>query len=164
MIAKSNLFYCAVSFMAGSADFMCFQVVPPTRFDDFSHLFYNPTSFSTPTTHFLPPQARLTLGFSRSHPPSKDKSMPETTIYTFQSPVLNQPVLGLLETGRNIRTSKIVMLEESQVADTLRGPGSGYFITTKSGSRYNLIVLPVSAFQAWLADFLGAPKKEVTTA
>jgi hypothetical protein len=81
--------------------------------------------------------------------------MPNQTIYSFLPPILNQPVHGLLETGRTIRTSKIVMLEESRVADTLFGPGSGYFITTSNGSHYTLIILPVSALKAWLAEFLG---------
>jgi len=88
--------------------------------------------------------------------------MPEPTIYTFQPPVLNKPVLGLFDTGQAIRTSKIVMLEESRIAQALLGAGSGYFITTQSGSRYNLIILPVSAFQSWLADLLGVPPKEAT--
>jgi hypothetical protein len=88
--------------------------------------------------------------------------MPNTTIYTFIPPILNKPVHGLLETGRTIRTNRIVMLEESQVAHTLLGSGSGYFVTTASGSRYTLIVLPVSALKAWLADFLGISPVEVT--
>jgi hypothetical protein len=87
--------------------------------------------------------------------------MPNPTIYTFLPPVLNQPVHGLLETGRTIRTNRIVMLEESQVVQKLLGPESGYFVTTASGSRYTLIVLPVSALKAWLADFLGVSPLEV---
>ena len=89
--------------------------------------------------------------------------MPDPIIYTFLPPILNKPVHGLLETGRIIRTNRIVMLEESQVTHTLLGPGSGYFATTASGSRYTLIVLPVSALKAWLADFLGVSPMEVTT-
>jgi len=89
--------------------------------------------------------------------------MPNKTIFSFLPPSLNKPVHGLLETGCTIRTSKIVMLEESRVADTLFGPGSGYFVTTSSGSRYTLIILPVSALKAWLADFLGVSLTEVTT-
>jgi hypothetical protein len=135
--------------------------MPPTRFDNFPSLLYTPTSFSTPTTCFPPPKARLTLGFSRSHPPAKDKPMPEPTIYTFLPPILNKPVHGLLETGRTIRTNRIVIMEESRGAHALLGPGSGYFVTTSSGSRHNLIVLPVSAFQTWLAEFPGIPPKEV---
>jgi hypothetical protein len=88
--------------------------------------------------------------------------MPNQTIYSFLPPVLNQPVHGLLETGRTIRTSKIVMLEESRTADTLFGHGSGWFITTSNGSRYTLILLPMSALKAWLADFLGVSPTEVT--
>lgn len=88
--------------------------------------------------------------------------MPNQIIYTFLPPILNKPVHGLLETGRTIRTSKIVMLEESRTADTLFGRGSGYFVTTSSGSRYALIILPMSAFKAWLADFLGVSPTEVT--
>ena len=86
--------------------------------------------------------------------------MPEPTIYTFLPPILNKPVRGLLETGQTIRTNRIVIMEESRVAHALLGPGSGYFVTTSSGSRYNLIVLPVSDFQYWLADFLGVSPKE----
>lgn len=81
--------------------------------------------------------------------------MPNPTIYTFFPPMLNKPVRGLLETGQTIHTNRIVMIEESRVAHTLLGPGSGYFVTTSSGSHYTLIILPVSAFKAWLADFLG---------
>lgn len=87
--------------------------------------------------------------------------MPEPTIYTFLPPILNKPVRGLLETGQTIRTNRVVIMEESRVAQAILGPGSGYFVTTSSGSRYNLIVLPVSALQSWLADFLGVPPKEV---
>ncbi len=90
--------------------------------------------------------------------------MPNQTIYSFLPPSLNKPVHGLLETGRTIRTSKIVMLEESRVADTLFGSGSGYFVTTASGSHYTLIILPVSALKAWLADFLGVSPAEVAKA
>lgn len=86
--------------------------------------------------------------------------MPEPTIYTFHPPIINKPVRGLLETGQTIRTNRIVIMEESRVAHALLGPGNGYFVTTASGLRYNLIVLPVSAFQAWLADFLGIQPKE----
>jgi hypothetical protein len=89
--------------------------------------------------------------------------MPDPIIYTFLPPILNQPVHGLLETGRTIRTNRIVMLEESRVAHTLLGSGSGYFATTASGSRYTLIVLPISALKAWLADFLGVSPTEVTS-
>lgn len=88
--------------------------------------------------------------------------MPDQTIYSFLPPILNKPVHGLLETGRTIRTSKIVMLEEIRAADTLFGRGSGYFITTASGSRYTLIILPLSALKAWLAEFLGVSPTEVT--
>ncbi len=88
--------------------------------------------------------------------------MPDPIIYTFLPPILNKPVHGLLETGRTIRTSKIVMLEESRTADTLFGRGSGWFVTTSSGSRYALILLPMSAFKAWLAEFLGVSPTEVT--
>jgi hypothetical protein len=45
--------------------------------------------------------------------------MPDPIIYSFIPPILNKPVHGLLETGRTIRTSKIVMLEESRTADFL---------------------------------------------
>lgn len=88
--------------------------------------------------------------------------MPDPILYTFLPPILNQPVHGLLETGRTLRTNRIVMLEKSQVAHTLLGSGSGYFVTTASGSRYTLIVLPISALKAWLADFLGVSPTEVT--
>jgi hypothetical protein len=87
--------------------------------------------------------------------------MPEPTIYTFLPPLLNKPVRGLLETGQTIHTNRIVIMEESRVAHALLGPSSGYFVTTSNGSHYKLIVLPVSAFQSWLADFLGVPPKEV---
>ncbi len=88
--------------------------------------------------------------------------MPDPLIYTFIPPTLNKPVHGLLETGRTIRTSKIVMLEESRTADTLFGHGSSWFITTSSGFRYTLILLPLSALKAWLADFIGVSPTEVT--
>ncbi len=89
--------------------------------------------------------------------------MPDPTIYTFVPPVLNKPVRGLLESGQSIRTSRIVMLEESATARTLFGPHAGYFAITASGRRYTLIVLPVSALHAWLAEYLGfsAPVKGV---
>ena len=89
--------------------------------------------------------------------------MPDPIIYSFLPPILNKPVHGLLETGRTIRTSKIVMLEESRTADTLFGRGSGYFVTSSNGSRYTLIILPLSALKAWLAEFLGVSPTEVTT-
>lgn len=66
--------------------------------------------------------------------------MPDPTIYTFLPPVLNKPVRGLLDSGLTIRTSRIVMLEDS---------------ATASGRRYALIVLPVSALHAWLAEHPG---------
>jgi hypothetical protein len=88
--------------------------------------------------------------------------MPDPIIYTFLHPILNKPVHELLETGRTIRTSKIAVLEESRTVDTLFGHDSGWFITTASGSRYALILLPMSAFKAWLADFLGVSPTEVT--
>lgn len=81
--------------------------------------------------------------------------MPDPTIYTFIPPVLNKPVRGLLDSGQTIRTNRIVMLEESTTARTLFGPHTGYFATTASGRRYTLIVLPVSALHAWLAEHLG---------
>ncbi len=89
--------------------------------------------------------------------------MPDPTIYTFVHPVLNKPVRGLLESGQSIRTSRIVMLEESATVRTLFGPHTGYFATSASGRRYSLIVLPVSVLHAWLAEHLGvsAPLKEV---
>lgn len=80
--------------------------------------------------------------------------MPNPIVYTFLPPMLNQPVHGLLETGRTIRTRRIVVLEEGRVAQASPDPGNSYFATTSSGSRYTLIVLPVSALKAWLADFL----------
>lgn len=91
--------------------------------------------------------------------------MPDRIIYTFLPPVINQRLSGLLENGQIIRISRIVMLEESQIAHALLGPQSGYFATSKNGSRYILILLPVSALQAWLADVLGVPipGKELTT-
>jgi hypothetical protein len=89
--------------------------------------------------------------------------MPKPTIYTFLPPVLNKPVLGLLETGQHIRTSKIVIIEESRVVRTILGEERGYFITTERGSHHTLIVLPVSALQVWLADLLGISSKEALT-
>lgn len=91
--------------------------------------------------------------------------MPDRIIYTFLPPVINQRLSGLLENGQIIRTSRIVMLEESQIAHALLSPQSGYFATSKNGSRYTLILLPVSTLQAWLADVLGVPipGKELTT-
>jgi hypothetical protein len=135
--------------------------MPPTQFDDFPNLFYTPTSFSTPTTHspLKKPGSRWAFPNPSFNP--KDKPMPNQTIYTFLPPILNKPVHGLLETGHTIRTSRIVILEESRVAYTLLGSGNGWFITTSSGSRYTLILLPISAFKAWLADFLGVLPTEV---
>ena len=89
--------------------------------------------------------------------------MPDPIIYSFLPPVINKPVHGLLETGRTIRTSKIVILEESRASGALFGYGSGYFITTARGSRYALVLLPMSAFKAWLADCPGVSPTEVTT-
>ena len=91
--------------------------------------------------------------------------MPDKTIYTFFPPVLNQPVHGLLESGRTIRTQRLAIITENIVANNLPAQQTGYFVTTANGSRYTLIVLPVSAFHAWLEDILGVPipQTEVTT-
>ena len=91
--------------------------------------------------------------------------MPDTTLYTFLPPSLNKPVHGLFSSGQTIRTSRIVMIEASLTARTLLGSQSEYFVTTARDTRYTLIVLPVSAFHAWLVDFLGIPipQKEVST-
>ena len=92
--------------------------------------------------------------------------MPDPTLYTFLPPVLNKPVHGMLETGQTIRTSRIVILEASRVADTLLGAGSGYFVTTSSGSHYTLIVLPVSASKPGWRTFSAQPghKRRVSPA
>ena len=91
--------------------------------------------------------------------------MPDPTIYTFLPPILNKPVHGLLESGRTIRTQRLAMITENIVASGLPAQQTGYFVTTANGSRYTLIVLPVSAFHAWLVDLLGIPipQKEVST-
>ena len=83
--------------------------------------------------------------------------MPDKTIYTFFPPVLNKPVHGLLESGRTIHTQRLAMITENIVASSLPAQQTGYFVTTANGSRYTLIVLPVSAFHAWLVDLLGIP-------
>ena len=91
--------------------------------------------------------------------------MQDQIVYTSRSvpPVLNKPVHGLLETGRSIRTNRIVAMTESAVTRKLFGSDTGYFVTTASGSRYTLIVLPVAALLAWLRDYLGVvdPQMEV---
>lgn len=89
--------------------------------------------------------------------------MQDQIIYTFIPPVLNKPVHGLLETGRSIRTNRIVAMTESAVTHTLFASDTGNYLTTSSGSRYTLIVLPVAALLAWLRDYCGVvdPQMEV---
>ena len=89
--------------------------------------------------------------------------MQDQIIYTFIPPVLNKPVHGLLETGRSIRTNRIVAMTESAVTHTLFASDTGYFVITASGSRYALIVLPVAALLSWLRDYCGVvdPQMEV---
>jgi hypothetical protein len=91
--------------------------------------------------------------------------MPDTTLYTFLPPSLNKPVHGLLMSGQTTRTRRIAIIEASVTVHSPFGSQSGYFVTTTRGNRYTLIVLPVSAFHAWLVDFLGIPipQKEVST-
>jgi hypothetical protein len=75
--------------------------------------------------------------------------MPDRILYTSLSPVPNKPVHGLLETGRTIRTKRVAVMTESVIAHPLWGPQTGYFVTTISGSRYTVLVLPVAAFRIW---------------
>ena len=91
--------------------------------------------------------------------------MPDKTIYTFFLPALNQPVHGLLESGRTIHTHRLAIITENTLTGTLPAQQTSYFVTTANGSRYTLIVLPVSEFHAWLVDLLGIsiPQTEVIT-
>jgi hypothetical protein len=89
--------------------------------------------------------------------------MQDQIVYTFIPPVPNKPVLKLRETGRSIRSNRIVAMTESAVTRKLCGSDTGHFVTTASGSRHNLIILPVAALLAWLRDYFGVadPQMEV---
>ncbi len=89
--------------------------------------------------------------------------MQDQFICTFISPALNKPVHEMLDTGRSIRTNRIVAMTESAVTHTLFASDTGNYVTKASGSRYALIVLPVAALLTWLRDYCGVvdPQMEV---
>ncbi|MEI7846280.1 MAG: hypothetical protein WCK35_10795 [Chloroflexota bacterium] len=89
--------------------------------------------------------------------------MQDQFICKFIPPALNKPVHEMLDTGRSIRTNRIVAMTESAVTHTLFASDTGYFVFTASGSRYALIVLPVAALLSWLRDYCGVvdPQMEV---
>jgi hypothetical protein len=127
---------------------------------NFETLFIITTVNFPPQPIFSPKKAQRKPGFY--HSILKDP-MQDQFIYTFLPPVLNKPVHGLLETGRSIRTNRIVAMTESAVTRKLFGSDTGHFVTTASGSRHNLIILTVAALLAWLRGYLGVvdPQMEV---